>query len=285
VLADVAIGAPPDAFNPAGQDWGLAPFNPQALPANDFAAVRELLRATMRYAGALRIDHAFGLQRVFMFPRGVSAADGTYVRFPFEALLRVITEESDRFRCIVVGEDLGTVPDNFRESLSRWGIWGCRVMLFERESDGSFRPPEAYPADALATFNTHDLPTFRGWLEGHDLRIKRAIGLDPGETDEARAQAQAALRSALAARAASFPAADIAAIAAFLAATPARLVVIGLDDMLDVRDQINVPATVDQHPNWRRKLPVPLEDLEKHESFDRIARVFEAAGRSLDRPS
>jgi 4-alpha-glucanotransferase len=281
VLTDVSIGAPPDEFNPGGQDWGLAPFNPQALPAHGFAAMRELLCATIRHAGALRLDHAFGLERLFLFPRDESAADGTYVRFPFESLLRVITEESNRFRCIVIGEDLGTVPDNFRETVARWGLWGCRVMLFERGVDGRFRAPETYPAEALATFNTHDMASFRGWLEGHDLRVKRAIGLDPGESDEERAQSQAALRAALARWAPSYPPDDVAAIAAFLGATPSRLAVIALDDILGVRDQINVPATFDQHPNWRRKLPVELEELGAHDGLTRVAEAFAKAGRNF----
>ncbi len=281
VLADVSVGAPPDEFNLDGQDWGLAPFNPHALPVNDFAAIRVMMGATMRHAGAIRLDHVLGLKRVWMIPHGSKAADGAYIRFPFEQLLRVISEESNRFRSIVIGEDLGTVPDNFHETLSQWGLWGCRVMLFERESDGRFRPPESYPAEALATFNTHDMASFRGWLEGHDLRVKRAIGLDPGESDEARAKSQAALRDALARWAPPYAPDDIAAVAAFLGATPSRLAVIALDDVMGVRDQINVPGTVDQHPNWRRRLPVVLEDLETHDGLGRVADAFAQAGRSF----
>jgi 4-alpha-glucanotransferase len=281
VLTDLSIGAPPDEFNPGGQDWGLAPFNPQALPGHDFAAIRELLRATMRHAGALRIDHAFGLKRLFLFPCDVGAAQGTYVHFPFEALLRVVAEESNRFRCIVIGEDLGTVPDNFHETVARCGLWGCRVMLFEREDGGAFRAPERYPAEALATFNTHDMASYRGWLEGYDLNVKRKIGVDPGESDEARAQSQGALRETLARWAPSYPANDIAAIASFLGATNARLAVVALDDILGVCDQINIPATQTEHPNWRRKLPVALEDLNSHDGLERVARAFAQAGRSF----
>jgi 4-alpha-glucanotransferase len=281
VLDDVSIGAPPDEFNPGGQDWGLAPFNPHMLPAHDFAAKRRLMDVIMRHAGAVRLDHVLGLKRMFMIPCGASAADGTYVRFPFEQLLRVVSEESNRFRSIVIGEDLGTVPDNFRETLTRWGLWGCRVMLFEREADGRFRPPGSYPPGALATFNTHDMASFRGWLDGYDLRVKHAIGFDPGESDEARAKSQAALRDALSHWAPGFAPDDIAAVAAFLGATPSRLAAIALDDVMGLRDQINMPGTVDQHPNWRRRLPVALEDLEAHDGLDKVARAFKQAGRSF----
>ena len=126
------------------------------------------------------------------------------MRFPFHRLLSVVAEESVRLQCIVIGEDLGTVPENFRETIARWGVWCYRVMLFEREDDARFKPPEAYPAAALATFNTHDLPTFRGWLEGYDMKVKRAIGLDPGESDDAREWARQKLGEILGARAPDF---------------------------------------------------------------------------------
>jgi 4-alpha-glucanotransferase len=237
----------------------------------------------MRHSGAIRLDHVLGLNRVFMIPRGMSAADGAYVRFPFEPLLRVIAEESNRFRCIVIGEDLGTVPAGFRETLARWGLWSYRVMLFERESDGRFRRPEAYAVEALATFNTHDLPSFRGWLAAHDLAVKRSIGVDPGETDEARASAQAALRAVLAECASGYGQDDFAVVAYFLGQTPSRLVVVALDDILGEIEQINMPGTIDQHPNWRRKLPVAIEDMEKHEGLLRVAQAFAQSGRSISR--
>jgi 4-alpha-glucanotransferase len=279
MLANVSIGAPPDALNPRGQDWGLLPFNPQALPANDFVAERRLMGAVMRHAGAVRLDHVLGLRRLFLIPDGGDG--GAYVHFPFAPLLEVIAQESNRYHCVVIGEDLGTVPDNFREVMAHRGLWGCRVMVFERDHEGRFLPPENYPAGALATFATHDMASFRGWLEGHDLRVKRAIGLDPGESDEERARAHAALREALARWAPAHAPDDIASVAAFLAATPSRLVVMSLDDVLGVREQINIPGTVDQHPNWRRKLPVAIEKLESHEILQRVAQAFKDAGRSF----
>lgn len=280
VLVGVSIGAPPDEFNPAGQNWGLAPFNPHTLAADNYEPMRRLMRATMRHAGAIRLDHVLGLMRMYMIPHGCGPAEGAYVRFPFEPLLHVIAEESDRLHCIVIGEDLGTVPANFRETLSRWGLWTYRVMMFEREEGGRFRPPESYPADALATFNTHDLPTFRGWLQAQDLRVKRAIGLDPGETDEARAKSLAALRAILSEYEPTYSPDDFAAVASLLAATPSRLVVVSFDDLLGVIDQINIPGTVDQHPNWRRKLPLDVEDLGSNDGLVRVASVFVQAGRS-----
>jgi 4-alpha-glucanotransferase len=277
VLGDVAMGAPPDEFNPAGQDWGLSPFNPASFADSDCAPLRDLLRMAMRHAGAIRIDHALGLNRVFMIPRGMGPRDGVYVRFPFELSLRAIAEESNRARCIVVAEDLGTVPDGFRDTLARFGLWMYRVMMFER--DGlAFRPPERYPAQAVATFNTHDLPTLHGWLSGHDLRVKAAIGVDPGETGDARARSQDALRTLIAERDLG-QRGDAAAVAALLAATPSRLAVISLEDVLGVADQVNVPGTIDQHPNWRRRVPVALDDLAENATLQRVAEVFAQAGR------
>ncbi len=279
VVAAVSIGAPADEFNPGGQNWGLAPFNPHTLPADDFAPLRQLMRATMRYAGAVRLDHVLGFRRLFLIPHG--CAGGSYVDYPFEPLLRVIGEESCRHRCIVIGEDLGTVPEGLRDTMHKWGLWSYRVMIFEREGDGRFRYPESYPADALATFNTHDLPTFRGWVAAHDLRVKRGIGIDPGESEEARGRAREALRDILAQRAPGYAPDDIGAVAAFLGATPSKLVMIALDDVVGQIDQTNIPGTVHEHPNWRRTLAVALEELPDRADLQRVAAAFRQAGRSF----
>jgi 4-alpha-glucanotransferase len=279
VMSGLAVGAPPDLYNTAGQNWGLAAFSPVALETRQFQPFRQMLRASMRNAGAIRLDHVLGLKRLFLIPDRMAAGQGVYVRFPFEALLAVAAQESVRQRCIVIGEDLGTVPEDFRATLSAWGIWSYQVMLFERAPDGSFLPPEAYRENALVTFSTHDLATFAGWSSAHDLAVKRALDMDPGETDEERAAAQAELRNALRAQGETdvgFP-----AVAHFLARTPARLLVVAVEDALGVRDQANVPATVDQHPNWRRRLPVRLEDLALQTGLTAVADVMTAAGRSV----
>jgi len=281
VLADVSVGAPPDEFNPAGQDWGLAPFHPSRIAADDFAPLRRLLRATMRHAGAVRIDHVLGLKRMFLMPVGAGAGNGAYVRYPFEAMLRVIAEESRRARCVVIGEDLGTVPEGFRDTMMRWGLWTYRVLLFERRDDGQFAPPQTYPEQALATFNTHDLPTFRGWITGHDLRTKHEIGIDPGETAEARTWWQGALRRLLSEFGGGRSSEDFAAAAAVLGAAPSNLAMVGLEDVVGGLDQANIPGTLTEHPNWRRKLPVNIEDVAGLPELAAVAEAFAQAGRRV----
>jgi 4-alpha-glucanotransferase len=225
----------------------------------------------------VRLDHVLGLMRLYLIPRG--AAEGAYVHYPFEQLLRVIAEESHKHRCIFIGEDLGTVPEGFRETAARWGVWSYRVMMFERMHGGAFKPPEQYPAQALATFNTHDLPTFAGWMSGDDLRAKRAIGLAT-ESDDDRARDRDAFRAGLANYAENKPD-RIAAAARFLAATPAQLVMVSIDDMLGVTAQTNIPGTTDQHPNWQRKLRVSLVAWDKEPAFADVAGAFRAAGRAF----
>jgi 4-alpha-glucanotransferase len=181
---------------------------------------------------------------------------------------------------VVVGEDLGTVPDGFRARLSEHGIWGYRVMLFERNHDGSFLAPEHYAANALVTFNTHDLPTFAGWRTGHDMAVKRGLGLDPGETDEDR---RCSLRWLEEATGAADAGRDVDnafdSALGFLSRTPSRILAVALEDLLGVADQPNIPGTIDQYPNWRRKLHVPLEALDAALDAVRLRRLL--AGRSL----
>lgn len=277
MLTGVSVGAPPDEYNRAGQNWGLTSYNPQALIASCGEPLRRMLDAAMRHAGAIRIDHVLGLMRLYLIPRGAMAADGAYVSYPFEMLLDVIVDESLRRRCVVIGEDLGTVPDGFREALARRGLWSYQVMLFEREHGGGFRHPSHYRADALTTFNTHDLPTFAGWMADHDLRTKRALRIDPGESDETRAHARSMLADAIRGMGEGF-----AGVAAFLAQTPARLVMVALEDVLGVHDQVNIPGTIDEHPNWRQRIPVSVEGLARHEGLKNVAAIFAQAGRASD---
>ncbi len=278
VLGGLSVGAPPDQFNPAGQDWGLTAYNPHGLVASRFEPFRQMLRSAMRYAGAVRIDHVLGLMRLFVIPHGLPANQGAYLRLPFAEMLAVVAEESRRWNCITIGEDLGTVPENFRATLSAWGVWSYLVVLFERNWDGSFRRPEEYPERAIATLNTHDLPTFAGWMSGHDLKTKRAIGVDPGETDDERHHSRVTFCAALAA-ATGRQQIGFEEVAAFLAATPTRLASVAVEDVLALDDQVNVPGTVAEHPNWRRRWPVSLEELAADQRLTRIAAIFSRAGR------
>jgi 4-alpha-glucanotransferase len=160
---------------------------------------------------------------------------------------------------VVIGEDLGTVPEGFREQMADWGIWSYQVMMFERDDDGRFRSVDHYMPNALITFNTHDLSTYAGWRSFGDLKLKRSLGIDPGETDDARWRALGMLDDAL--RYQSIDRNDFYSIAAFLARTKSRLLAISLEDLLGVVDQPNIPGTVDEHPNWRQRLPVALDSI------------------------
>jgi len=222
-----------------------------------------------------------GLKRLYLIPAGLRPDQGAYVRMPFGQLLEVTAEESLARRCIVIGEDLGTVPRGFRAEVARFGIWSYRVMLFERDAQGDFRPPGHFAERALVTFSTHDLPTFTGWLTRHDLDVRATLRILAGETRDERARAVAALEAAL--RQQGCSACDFPAVAGYLAASPARLLAIGLEDVLDVHEQANVPGTIDQHPNWRRKLPLELERIRDDPRLAAVARIAAERGRTTRR--
>lgn len=255
----LSVGAPPDPLNTAGQNWGLAGFNAAGLAMKSFEPYREMIQASMRHAGAIRLDHVMGLKRLYLVPRGFPPNEGVYVPMPFEALLAVTALESVAHRCVVIGEDLGTVPEGFRERTGDWGIWSYLVMMFERDNRGAFQGIDHYQANALVTFNTHDLSTYAGWRSFNDLNLKRSLGIDPGESDDARWYALTMLTEAL--RNNGIQRDDIYGIAAFLTRTRSRLLVISLEDLLGVVDQPNIPGTVDEHPNWRRRLPLAIDQI------------------------
>jgi 4-alpha-glucanotransferase len=255
----LAVGAPPDPLNTAGQNWGLAGFNAAGLEIKSFEPYRETLRASMRYAGAIRLDHVLGLKRLYLVPHGFAADHGVYVQMPFEALLAATAQESVAHRCVVIGEDLGTVPEGFREQMADWGIWSYQVMMFERDDHGRFRDIDYYAPNALVTFNTHDLSTYAGWRSFSDLALKRSLGIDPGESDDARWHALTMLTDVL--RHHAIDRHDLYAVAGFLARTKSRLLAISLEDLLGVIDQPNIPGTVNEHPNWRRRLPLALDEI------------------------
>jgi 4-alpha-glucanotransferase len=255
----LSVGAPPDPLMPAGQNWGLAGFNAAGLELTSFEPYREMLLASMRHAGAIRLDHVLGLKRLYLVPHGFAPNNGVYVQMPFEALLASTALASVQHACVVIGEDLGTVPEGFRDKTADWGIWSYQVMMFERDDRGAFRGADYYSPNALVTFNTHDLSTYAGWRSFNDLKMKRSLGIDPGESDDARWHALTMLSDVLQHH--SIDRHDLYAVAAFLARTRSRLLAISLEDLLNVVDQPNIPGTVDEHPNWRQRLPIAVEGI------------------------
>lgn len=268
VMTGIGVGAPPDLINGFGQNWGLTTFAPTALVAGGFAPFLATLRAAMRDAGGIRIDHIMGLARLWVIPEGASATEGAYVAYPATDLLRLVALESHRHRAVVIGEDLGTVEPGFRDGLERRGIHGMRVLWFEHD-DGQFLPPDAWTRNAVAMTTTHDLPTVTGWWRGEDVRLRRAIAgaaADPteGERRESdRRRLWQAFRASGAARdaqpTATAPVVDAAV--RHVAATRSRLMLLPVEDALGLADQPNLPGTIDEHPNWRRRLPRPADRL------------------------
>jgi (1->4)-alpha-D-glucan 1-alpha-D-glucosylmutase len=272
IVSGFSIGAPPDAWNTKGQDWGLAPMNPRALKRRDHRPFAELLAANMRHAGALRIDHVLGLWRAFWIRHGEAPHQGAYVRYPFDELVAVLTRESRSARCIAIGEDLGTVPRGLREALGRAGVLSCRLLYFERGPDGRPRRPPDYPRQALVAVGTHDLPPLAGWWRGDDLESRAALGFFPApgqlETERTRrAGERAALMAAfraegLAGEGDGVPETPpVEAAHRYLARTPARLMMVQIEDALGLAEQVNVPGTPDAPPNWRRRLPFDVDAI------------------------
>ncbi|MFP3920250.1 MAG: 4-alpha-glucanotransferase [Dichotomicrobium sp.] len=297
VLRGVRVGSPPDAFNAEGQDWGLAPLSPPALDADHGRLFGQIIREAIGPAGALRIDHAMALMRLYLIPDGLPSTDGAYVHYPLDRMLHALARASREAGTIVIGEDLGTVPPNFREVMRAARVLGYRVLFFEREPDGRFKRAEAYERDALACISTHDLPTLRGWWTAHDIDMRVEIGLDDAEKGAAdRAEREADRVRLLAALAESGVLPDDLAPAArgespppealtqelslafarFLARTPCRLVALQLEDLTGAVDPANVPGTIHDHPNWQRKIPRALEELASAPGFHAITRAVAA---------
>lgn len=290
-----STGAPPDELNLLGQDWGLPPFVPHRLRAVAYAPFIDNLRANMKHAGALRIDHVMGLMRLFWVPPDTPATEGAYVHYDFDALLGLVARESQNNACLVIGEDLGTVPEGFRERLFDAGVLSYHPLMFERYPDGQFRLPADMPRQALVAASTHDLPTLAGFWRGIDLAVRTQLMLFPSDElrqrliterdwDRGRLlwalEREGLLPDGVGKNPATLPElspAVIAAIHAYLARSPAMLLVVQPEDLFGLTEQINVPGTLeDQHPNWQRKLPVPIEDWDKAEGFQRCVSALAA---------
>jgi len=269
------VGAPADELAPSGQDWGFPPPDREAHRDHGYELFAQSIRKNARHGGALRIDHVMRFFRLFWIPDELTAAEGVYVRDYAEDLLSILALESARGGFIVVGEDLGTVEWSVRLKLAEMGILGYRLLWFEKNPDGSFRLPQEYPAQAAVSTTTHDLPTLAGFVEGRDIEARRAAGL----VDEAAYQTQwAARREELgrledALQRAGFTRDPLG----FVLATPCALAIVNQEDLTGETEQQNLPASTWQHPNWRRKMRVAVEDLGP--IADDLRRRLERAGR------
>jgi 4-alpha-glucanotransferase len=292
-------GAPPDAFAPEGQNWGLPPINPHALRASGYEMIIQLLRHNFRSGGAIRLDHVMAFCRLFWIPRGRPASEGTYVQYPFEDLLAIVALESTRSKTVVIGEDLGTVPDWVRAQLAKARVLSYRVFYFERGMDGGWKSPGDYPVQSLAVATTHDLPTLTGFWSGEDLRVRAELGAfaDDGARNRAwdeRQRDKWGILSALKREGllpngvtedlATVPAmtADLCqAIHVYLARTPSCIVLANLEDGLGELSQTNLPGTVDSHPNWTRKYAVGVDEIlcdERMKQFGAVLRSTRPLG-------
>ncbi|WP_144184483.1 4-alpha-glucanotransferase [Elioraea rosea] len=290
LLSGVAIGAPPDALNPIGQNWGLTTFAPRPLVEAAFLPFLEDLRTAMRHAGGIRLDHVMGLARIWCIPDGAAPGEGAYLRFPAADMLRIVAAESEADEAIVIGEDLGTVPEGYGETLADHVLYGIRVLFFEREGTG-FAAPSRYDATATATSTTHDLPTLAGWWEGQDIPLREELGLlAPGETREQaealRAEDRRCLWQALAEHGGAQGEPPLRAehqlgtsVARFLGATPSPLVVMPLEDVTLTVEQPNLPGTTSEHPNWRRRVRKEAERLLGEEPAVSILAALDEARR------
>jgi len=276
--AGATIGAPPDPLALQGQDWGIPPMRPDVLRERGYRPFIDLLRANMGYGGALRIDHVMGLYRLWWVPAGCGSSEGAYVYYDLEAMMGILALESQRHRCLVIGEDLGTVPDAIRQAMPDYGVYSYRVFYFEHEADGAPRRPENYPERALVAVSTHDLPPLASFWKASDIELRERLALYPDdmsreETLSGRVRQRRSILETLR-RAGLYPTggeADCAragqpiapalaeAIQLYLAGSRARLMVVQPEDWLFMEDPVNVPGTSDEHANWRRKLVADLD--------------------------
>ena len=269
------IGAPPDPLALKGQGWGIPPPDPIVMLTTRLNGFVKLLQDNMRYYGALRLDHVMSLFRLWWVPAHTSPQGGAYVHYPFHELLTVLTLESARNSCLVVGEDLGVVPDEMRAAMPEYGVYHYKVMLFEKQA-GRFRKPQDFLRRALATVTTHDMPTLRGYWEGEDIALRARLNLYPSadllaaverERDADRVSLLAALGDERlspqhpATAAEAFTSELAQALHLYLARSSAALAAVQIEDLLGMAAPVNVPGTSHEYPNWQRKLSADLEEI------------------------
>ena len=296
---DASVGAPPDPLGPAGQNWGLPPMYPYQLYKQGYQPMIDLLRANMQHAGALRIDHVMALLRLWWVPKTAeNAGGGAYVYYPIMDLLGILALESQRNQAVIIGEDLGTVPDGIRELLAQCNVYSYRVFFFETAADGGYISPKHYPVQAMATLTTHDLPTLIGFWHCEDLRLGKELGLykDEAQLQDLYAQRHANKQRILDSlhghhslpgdysRSAENLGMDQTlnyAMQRHLAATSSQLLCLQLEDALQMTQPVNIPGTSNEYPNWRRKLSEPIEQWSQNHDirqlFTEISKQRKAA--------
>ena len=286
------VGAPPDALALKGQDWGIPPQDPNVLTAERYLPFRDLVAASMRHFGALRLDHVMALFRQWWVPVGLGATEGGYVHYPLDDLMSVLALESERHACLVVGEDLGTVPPEMSHAMSERSVYSYRVLLFEKHPGGAFLRPDEYPRRAIATVTTHDLPTLKGYWSADDIALRERLALYPNEeirmyVVHERVRDRGALLEALdleGLRPAgcdgsedSYGDALAVAIHVFLARSNSALVVVQAEDLVGMADPVNVPGTCDEHANWQRKMSCDLDEIFRSPQVRRLLEAVQAA--------
>jgi len=268
IIPGYHIGAPPDAWNENGQDWGLAVYDPYALARAGYDFFRRILGAVMRHAGAIRIDHVLGFYRLYLVPEGRKPTEGVYLNLPVGALCNALARESNGKECLIIGEDLGTVPEGFSALLAEHIIHSYRLLIFAKDG-GRFLAPEEYPPGALIAVSTHDLPPLLGYWGETDLRLRTELAIYPNDDTRQRALDErkadrAAMEAALTAAGYHFtedPVSLAAAAYGFLARTPSRLLLVQMEDLTLEQEQPNIPGSGDRYPNWRRKLSMEIDAI------------------------
>ncbi|MGC8778159.1 MAG: 4-alpha-glucanotransferase [Candidatus Caldatribacteriaceae bacterium] len=271
-----SIGAPPDDFSPQGQNWGVSPLNPWKERQDGYRHFIDLLRFNFRFARFLRLDHIMGLQRLFFIPKGASPKEGTYVRSFFAEALAILTLESYRHQAVIIGEDLGTVPNSVRRAMGKAGILSTKVVYFEKDHSNQPRHPSSYPSFSFVTPNTHDMPPLLGFLQGTDIQIRENLGIfTPGEAEKQRKERREFIENLFKIWR-EWRWEDATPLwerfARFLALTPSVVVALSLDDLLESDQQPNLPGTTTEFPNWRHRLTLSTDLAQR---IEKLAQIFQ----------
>jgi 4-alpha-glucanotransferase len=293
-LQNASVGAPPDALALKGQDWGIPPQHPEELRAQLYEPFIVMIRNNMRPVAALRLDHAMTLFRLWWVPRGMTSAQGAYVHYPLDDLIAILALESHRNGCVVIGEDLGTVPEEVRLAMERYRIYHYKVLLFEREASGRFKAPNEYVAHALATVTTHDLPTLRAWWESDDIELRDRLNLYPSDEvkNQVRRSRQGERISMMQALTAQrlwhwreheplpeFSPALARAIHAYLGLSSSNIAMLQIEDLIGMTEAVNVPGTDQEHANWQRKVALDTAAIFARDDVKDLLSAMDRARR------